>query len=139
MRPNSDLEIAKNNCVVAVRPSRNGRLKNMVQERKDGLERVWVFCDQEPWKDKDGDERIDHQRRGLMCGDLKQFELFTRIIIALGLLPRSTGFYVPCSNEREFIGQTLDGKPLADFPESDQKMVRIDLPTAEDLLEAMQD
>ena len=132
MRANCDLEISSNNGVTAVRPAENGRLSRLVRKTQDGTQEVWVFCDATTWTDGDGDERIHHHKRGLTCGNSHDFTKFMCLCRHdFNLVIQSAGFFVPLSNGERDVGQSHDDKPLADYSDAEQKIVRLDLPDRE--------
>lgn len=133
MRPNFDLEYDQNNGVLAIRPSRNGRLKSLIKSTTDGSDRVWVFKDVGTWRDEHGDERIDHRARGVVNGTYEEGQTFLAMCTLLGLVVESGGFFVPFSNGQRRHGTFGDGKPFADYYESELKLMRWDLPTREQL------
>jgi len=119
-------EVSENNGVIAVRPAEDGEFKELVCRTKDGTQRVWVFMDDSPWTDGDGNERFDHHRRGIRCGTLGDFrhweeELWENFYFRTGY----GGFFVPCSNGEQRRGQSSKG-PVADFTDEELKMVRVD-------------
>lgn len=145
MDQNCDLEYYQNNGVIAVRPSETGCLVSLVKKTRDGQQRVWVFCIDSMWIDEDGDERLNHHRKGVSNGTYREGGAFLEMCRELGLSVESHGFFVPFSNgesRRALTGQvgskyerslTTDGKSLSDYDEGELKLARWDLPTREEL------
>ena len=136
-----DLEYGSNNGTIAIRPSRNGRLSKLVKTMKLAKddytceeERVWVFRDPYVYSDKNGNERINHITRGVVCGTYKQGELFMEMAKNLGLDVQYRGLFVPFSNGQPRLGHfSEDKKPFADYSENELAHMRWDLPTKEEL------
>ena len=138
MRSNNfDLEYCQNNCTIAIRPSRTGRLKGLVRTTADDTDRVWVFKSVESYTDDDGDERIDHGTLGLVSGYFSDGGKFLHMCRELGLVVQSSGFFVPFSNGKHRYGTVGHGDeagPTSEYYESELKMARWDLPTRDQLV-----
>lgn len=128
----ADLVYEQNNGVIAVMPTDNGRLAGLVKKTNAGDDRVWVFRDTHIWHDDDGDERIDHHARGVVCGTFAEGRAFLNTCNGLGLSFRC-GLFVPFSNGQHRYGRFSDGEPANDWSEDELKLMRWDLPTEEQL------
>ena len=138
MRAHFDLEYSLNNDTLAIRPTRNGRLKDLVLTTVDDSERVWVFRNAVMWTDDDGDERIDHITRGVVNGTFEQGREFLVMCKEVGFVALCSGFFVPFSNGQKRIGKFGSGdkaEPCNDFYEDELKLVRWDLPSRDRLSE----
>jgi len=142
MNPQRDIEISKNNGVLAVRIVSTGRLRSLQQNLKvregdeiiEGDPRVWVFATGVIWADNEGNERICHHLRGLLAGSYKDGEEFLRHSKMVGFEVEYAGFYVPLSRGERTI--VVGQQPYADFPLNEQLMVRSDQPpTLQQLLD----
>jgi hypothetical protein len=124
-----DLEYFQNNGVIAIRPTQGGRLACLRKQTKGSKDRVWVFADATIWHDDDGDERINHHRRGVVCGTYAQGHAFIETCRELGLSVVSSGFYVPFSRGELRYGRWGDGTPVSDYDADELKRMRWDLPS----------
>jgi hypothetical protein len=141
MRQRPDIECCRNNGTVAIRPTEHGRLAKLVKRTSDGEQKVWIFHDVTKFHDDDGDQLFDHIRRGVSVGDLEAAEKFVDMCkYDLHLCVQNVGFFVPCSNAQQRYGKfdDVDRTPFADYRQAELKVVRIDLPTKEQLIELLE-
>ncbi|MFH0831192.1 MAG: hypothetical protein V1895_03995 [Parcubacteria group bacterium] len=131
---NPDLICGSNNGVLAIAPTKSGRLARLVKKTKAGRERVWTFSKPHVWEDEDGDERIDHKDRGALTGNSADGQAFLMLCYDLGIRANYSGLYVPFSNGMRRYGRfEEDDKPTNDYTESELKLARWDLPTRQQL------
>lgn len=129
-----DIETSRNNGYLAVRIVPTGRLgcfQQNLKVRKDGVvvegdPRVWVFANEKPWIDSEGNERIRHHLRGFLAGTLEDGERFLRHCGLTGFEVEYAGFYVPLSRGEHTI--VVGNPPHTDYPLREQLMVRSDQP-----------
>jgi len=137
-----DLYDAVNNGVLAIWPTRSGRLKDLVKSTKSGDERCWIFADSGSLTDADGDEIVNHHRRGVVCGSWEDGQGFVKMCIEeFDLRVKSNGYsgngagFVPLSNGERASGTLRNPGPnsisrlASDWDPAELKRVRIDLPT----------
>jgi len=130
-----DLRYDLNNDTLAIRPSVAGRLSGLVKMTVAGDERVWTFADDHVWKDANGDERLEHHRKGVVCGTYKQGKAFMAMCEELGLT-LDYGLFVPFSNGQRAHGRLTwpePDEPTSDYLAAELKLMRWDLPTREEL------
>lgn len=131
---NPDLEYSNNNGVVAIKPTPTGKLRGLVLRTFSARdERVWIFMDYHTFQDDNGDLRLDHKSRGVSCGTYNDGERFLDLCRKLGLVVSATGFFVPFSNGQRRLVIDRTGKPMADYTETELKLMRWDLPTESQL------
>ncbi len=118
-----DLVYSQNNGVIALLPTKGGRLKRL---HKNGS--VWIFHD----------ESVQHHPhmlrlyRGVASGTAAEFQTLVQKLRAFGMLVQSGSFFVPCSNGPARECFTRDGKRMDnDWAEEELEMVRFDRPTWE--------
>lgn len=140
-----DIEYDQNNGVIAIQPTKNGKLSRLVKETngvmasKSPEERCWVFADSYVYTDEAGEERIDHRRRGVVCGTYADGQAFLKMCSEIGLNVRSGGLFVPFSNGQRRNAHVLRPTPytheyMSDYPEEELRLMRWDLPSREDLM-----
>ncbi|MBI4132995.1 hypothetical protein HY478_00105 [Candidatus Uhrbacteria bacterium] len=130
---NPDVVYNQNNGTLAVWPTHTGRLAQFEKRTKGDEERSWVFADAHPFIDDDGYERIDHITRGVVCGTLAEGYAFLDQCRELGFTVQSGGGFVPFSNSQRRHATDATGKPMSDYPETELRLMRWDLPTQADL------
>lgn len=132
---NPDLVVCKHNFTVGVKPTGSGRLTALVKLTAHRAERVWVFKDTTVHLTR-GDEVIDHKVRGLVVGNINDYERFFSMCKSFGLTIQSQGFRVPLANGMIAVGSSdarFSYKDIQDFSREEIVRCRWDLPTREDL------
>lgn len=139
--PNPDIEIDNNNGVTAVAVVRNGRLASLIKETCDHKVQVWLFSNVAEVEDDTGFSVVDHITRGVMTGNRDDLAQFLKLCERLGVKIRRGSLYVPCSNGHLRHGIFRDrfgsGDRFSDFTDEELRMVRVDLPTEQQLMTAL--
>ncbi len=142
-RIRGELHFWNNNRVLAIVPTRFGRLYRLFTFTSDDEEKPWVFSDPRTWIDPEtGDEMVDHHHRGVMNGTLQEGKDFLEMCRQLGIDVREASLDVPFSNGQKRRGRFYAGKfyhrgefrqgsdkGFNDFPRDELRRVRLDLPS----------
>lgn len=125
---NPDIEYSNNNQVIAIRPTQTGCLKDLVSLTTDANQRLWIFSDVPEWTDSQDNKIIDYQMRGVIVGNYDAGRDFINACHDAGLQCKNTNFSVPFSN----------GKFDSTWHPGEIRLIRIDLPTIEQIKESLQ-
>lgn len=138
-----DLIFFDNNGNVAVKPASEGRLRSLRlrvredMESDEGLgkvhevETVWTFGSH-----TSSSGRVDLKKKEVLTGTLADWEAFKDLCQAVDIRLSRVPMFVPFSNGRR-KSRVGDGKMVEHYDQREMMMRRLDLPTCDDLIEAI--
>ncbi len=139
MNEQPDFFAKTNQMTRALRPNPEGRFADLVRRRNsDGNEMMWLFGNFGTWRDAEGNDVVDHARRGVLSGSHKDLNDLRNAMIVLGVTIRGADtMYVPCSSAQAGDGRRFNderpGQRIRDFKVEDLSLVRVDSITVEKL------
>ena len=141
VRMSADIELSENNGVYAIRPTKDGRLKNLVEMSRRGEPKAWVFANFHPYDDPDPEVTYRNDGRDFLAGSTRELKPFLDLCRKCGLDVDADDrcFFVPMSNGTSL----LEGRPVAGekvvrgYSESEINCIAGKLPTEEVLRAAL--